>query len=56
MENLETLLVWLSLVMAGILVSIYALKYRKSRSSQDLIMVIGHVLLALILVALLWNH
>ena len=53
MENLETLLIWFSLVMAGLLVGLFTIKYRKSRSTQGLIMMIGHVLLAVTLVALL---
>jgi predicted ferric reductase len=53
MEKLETTLVWITLGMAAVLVGLYTAKYRKSRSTHNLIMVIGHVLLAETIVALL---
>ena len=53
MENLETTLIWITLGMAAVLVGLYTVKYRKSRSTQDLIMMIGHVLLAVTVVAIL---
>lgn len=53
MEDLEALLIWFSLVMAALLVGLYTVKHRKSRSPQGLVMVIGHVLLAVTLVVLL---
>lgn len=53
MEKWETTIVWITLGMVAVLVSLYTAKYRKSRSTHNVIMVIGHVLLAVLLVALL---
>jgi hypothetical protein len=56
MEKLETTIIWITLGMAAILVGLYTAKYRKSRSTHNLIIVIGHVLLAATIVALLGIH
>ena len=56
MEKLETTIIWITLGMAAVLVGLYTAKYRKSRSTHNLIMVIGHVLLAATIVALLAIH
>ena len=53
MEKWETTIVWITLGIVAVLVGLYTAKYRKSRSTHDVIMVIGHVLVAVLLVALL---
>jgi hypothetical protein len=51
MEKWETTIVWITLGVVAVLVGLYTAKYRKSRSTHDVIMVIGHVLVAVLLVA-----
>jgi hypothetical protein len=51
MEKWETTIVWITLGIVAVLVGLYTAKYRKSRSTHDVIMVIGHVLVAVLLVA-----
>jgi len=53
MEKWETTIVWITLGIVAVLVGLYTAKYRKSRSTHDVIMVIGHVLVAVLLVVLL---
>lgn len=53
MEKWETTIVWITLGVVAVLVGLYTAKYRKSRSTNDVIMVIGHVLVAVLLVSLL---
>jgi hypothetical protein len=51
MEKWETTILWITLGVVAVLVGLYTAKYRKSRSTHDVIMVIGHVLVAVLLVA-----
>jgi len=50
MEKWETTIVWITLGMVAVLVGLYTARYRKSRSTDDVIIVIGHVLVAVLLV------